>query len=92
MINISEIEEIEQKINRRYEKRNESEEAYEKFMNTLSKYTGPATGLIWDENTKKVTIAATHAPDTEGNILNISEATGPATGKAVVDGVITQVV
>ena len=58
---------------------------------TIQDYTGPAVGLMWDADAKKLVIADGWAPDVNGNILNIEQSTGPATGMVLKDGVITPV-
>lgn len=57
----------------------------------IDEVTGPAVGLVWDDDAKKINIAEGWAPDLNGNILNIDDATGPATGMILRDGVIVPV-
>lgn len=66
----------------------EDGERYEKL---LEKYTGPATGLMYDDETYELTIASTFAPDEDGNIVNILDNTGPAMGKVLRNGRIVRV-
>lgn len=84
MYNLSDLPAIEAELTEAYKADRESED----YDNLLQKYTGPATGLMYDEDSGKVEISEDWAPDEEGNILKIDEATGPATGKVLKDGVI----
>lgn len=36
---------------------------------TLSNYTGPATGLLWDDETGKISIAPGYHADADGNVV-----------------------
>ena len=45
------------------------EEKDEKFESVLNHYTGPDTGLVWDDATGKVSVAPGFHADAEGNIV-----------------------
>lgn len=83
VLNIKDFPEIEKKI--------AGAETPEELHQYLQTYTGPGVGTMYDEDTKKIVIADGWAPDVDGNVLNILENTGPATGKVLKDGVITPV-
>lgn len=89
MYNVKDLPRLEAKINEAFAHANDDQEAAAHFDAVLQQITGPATGLSWDDVTHKLNIVSSWAPDTDGNILNILENTGPATGKVLKDGVIT---
>ena len=39
------------------------------FMLKLGHYTGPATGLVWDDETGKISIAPGWHADADGNVV-----------------------
>ena len=45
------------------------EEKDAKFESVLNHYTGPDTGLVWDDATGKVSVAPGFHADAEGNIV-----------------------
>lgn len=47
----------------------EQAEADKRFKSTLNHYTGPATGLVWDDETGKISIASGFHADAEGNVV-----------------------
>lgn len=47
----------------------EQAEADKRFKSTLNHYTGPATGLAWDDETGKISIASGFHADAEGNVV-----------------------
>ena len=47
----------------------EQEERDKRFKSTLGHYTGPATGLVWDDETGKISIAPGWHADAEGNVV-----------------------
>ena len=47
----------------------EQAEADKRFKSTLNHYTGPATGLVWDDETGKISIAPGFHADAEGNVV-----------------------
>ena len=47
----------------------EQAEADKRFKSTLNHYTGPATGLVWDDETCKISIASGFHADAEGNVV-----------------------
>lgn len=46
-----------------------SEEKDTKFESVLGHYTGPDTGLVWDDSTGKISIAPGYHADTDGNVV-----------------------
>lgn len=44
-------------------------EKEERFMSVLNHYTGPDTGLVWDDKTGKISIASGFHADAEGNVV-----------------------
>lgn len=40
-----------------------------KFESVLGHYTGPDTGLVWDDSTGKISIAPGYHADTDGNVV-----------------------
>lgn len=44
-------------------------EAEKRFKSTLNHYTGPATGLVWDDATGKISIAQGWHADADGNVV-----------------------
>lgn len=47
----------------------EKAEAEKRFRSTLGHYTGPDTGLMWDDHTGKVSIAPGFHADADGNVV-----------------------
>lgn len=47
----------------------EKAEAEKRFQSTLGHYTGPDTGLVWDDSTGKISIAPGFHADADGNIV-----------------------
>ncbi|MBO6270046.1 MAG: hypothetical protein J6N19_13030 [Clostridium sp.] len=47
----------------------EQAEADKRFKSTLNHYTGPATGLVWDDETGKISIASGFHADAEGTVV-----------------------
>lgn len=47
----------------------EKAEAEKRFQSTLGHYTGPATGLVWDDETGKISIAPGWHADADGNVV-----------------------
>ena len=45
------------------------EEKDAKFESVLNHYTGPDTGLVWDDKTGKISVAPGFHADAEGNIV-----------------------
>lgn len=45
------------------------QEKEERFMSVLNHYTGPDTGLVWDDKTGKISIASGFHADADGNIV-----------------------
>lgn len=55
----------------------------------LAKYTGPDTGLVYNDANETLELASEFAQLENGDIVKISQHTGPATGKHLCDdGVI----
>ena len=46
-----------------------AEEKAKKFESTLGHYTGPATGLVWDDASGKISIAPGFHADADGNVV-----------------------
>ena len=46
-----------------------SEEKDAKFESVLGHYTGPDTGLVWDDSTGKISIAPGYHADADGNAI-----------------------
>lgn len=46
-----------------------SEEKDAKFESVLGHYTGPDTGLVWDDSTGKISIAPGYHADADGNVV-----------------------
>lgn len=44
-------------------------EREKRFQSTLGHYTGPVTGLVWDDDTGKISIAAGWHADADGNVV-----------------------
>lgn len=44
-------------------------EKEERFMSVLNHYTGPDTGLVWDDKTGKISIASGFHADADGNVV-----------------------
>ena len=47
----------------------EQEERDKRFKSTLNHYTGPATGLVWDDASGKISIAPGYHADADGNVV-----------------------
>jgi hypothetical protein len=47
----------------------EQEERDKRFNSTLNHYTGPVTGLVWNDETGKISIAAGWHADADGNVV-----------------------
>lgn len=47
----------------------EQAEADKRFKSTLNHYTGPATGLMWDDETGKISIAPGFHADENGDVV-----------------------
>ena len=47
----------------------EQEERDKRFKSTLNHYAGPATGLVWDDETGKISIASGWHADADGNVV-----------------------
>ena len=47
----------------------EKAEAEKRFHSTLGHYTGPDTGLVWDDSTGKISIAPGFHADADGNVI-----------------------
>ena len=47
----------------------EQEERDKRFKSTLNHYTGPATGLVWDDATGKISIAPGFHADENGDVV-----------------------
>ena len=47
----------------------EQAEADKRFKSTLNHYTGPATGLAWDDETGKISIAPGFHADENGDVV-----------------------
>ena len=60
-INISEMDRIAAKL--------KDAKGSENYENVLRKYTGPGTGLVWDEDAEKLNIASDWYADANGNIV-----------------------
>ena len=46
-----------------------AEEKDAKFESVLGHYTGPDTGLVWDDSTGKISIAPGYHADADGNVV-----------------------
>lgn len=46
-----------------------AEEKEAAFESILNHYTGPDTGLVWDDKTNKISIASGFHADSEGNVV-----------------------
>ena len=57
----------------------------------ISYYTGPGTGLYWNTGERKLCIAKGWCEDEEGNIVDPTACTGPATGLEYRDGKVRKV-
>lgn len=55
--------------NATYDTPEEKAEAEKRFKSTLNHYTGPATGLVWDDETGKISIASGWHADADGNVV-----------------------
>ena len=47
----------------------EREERDKRFKSTLGHYTGPVTGLVWDDASGKISIAPGFHADADGNVV-----------------------
>jgi hypothetical protein len=47
----------------------EQAEREKRFQSTLGHYTGPVTGLVWNDETGKISIAAGWHADADGNVV-----------------------
>lgn len=61
MINVNDFDKIAEQL-----KINKNHDNYEKL---IQKYTGPGTGLIWDEETETIKIASGWYADANGDIV-----------------------
>lgn len=52
----------------------------------IDSYTGPATGLVWEEDDQKLNLAEGYIFDNEGNVVLLDDVTGPGTGMIYKDG------
>ena len=84
MMNRNEIPAAEAKIKAEIAKRGTPEcKEVEALIDT---YTGPATGLVWDEGAEKLELAEGYIFDTDGNVVLLDAVTGPGTGMIYKDG------
>ncbi len=52
----------------------------------IDNYTGPAVGLIWNEDAEKLELAEGYIFDNDGNVVLLDDVTGPGTGMIYKDG------
>lgn len=84
MMNRNEIPAAEAKIKAEIAERGTSEcKEVEALIDT---YIGPATGLVWDEDTEKLELAEGYIFDNDGNVVLLDDVTGPGTGMIYKDG------
>ncbi|HIQ73306.1 MAG TPA: hypothetical protein IAA51_02685 [Candidatus Cottocaccamicrobium excrementipullorum] len=84
MMNRNEIPAAEAKIKAEIAKRGTPEcKDVEALIDT---YTGPATGLVWDEGAEKLELAEGYIFDNDGNVVLLDDVTGPGTGMIYKDG------
>lgn len=63
----------------------------DKAMDIIAEYTGPETGLWWNQGDRKLCIAKGWCEDEDGNIVDPVECTGPATGLEYRNGKVRRV-
>ena len=73
-INVHDFQRIEKRIAQakaevEADTRMTSEEKDAKFESVLGHYTGPDTGLVWDDSTGKISIAPGYHADADGNVV-----------------------
>ena len=73
-INVKDFERIEKRIAQVKEEveadtQMSEQEKDAKFESVLGHYTGPDTGLVWDDSTGKISIAPGHHADADGNVV-----------------------
>ena len=73
-INVKDFERIEKRIAQvkaevEADTRMSEQEKDAKFESVLGHYTGPDTGLVWDDSTGKISIAPGYHADTDGNVV-----------------------
>lgn len=84
MINRREIPAAEAKIKAEIAERGTAEcKEVEALIDT---YTGPAVGLVWIEDAKKLELAEGYIFDNDGNVVLLDDVTGPGTGMIYKDG------
>ncbi len=84
MINRREIPAAEAKIKAKIAERGTAEcKEVEALIDT---YTGPAVGLVWNEDAEKLELAEGYIFDDDGNIVPLDDVTGPGTGMIYKDG------
>ena len=84
MINKREIPEMEMKIKAEIVERGTSE--CKEVEALIDNYTGPATGLVWIEDAKKLELTEGYIFDNDGNVVLLDDVTGPGTGMIYKDG------
>ena len=84
MINKREIPEMEMKIKAEIAERGTAE--CKEVEALIDSYTGPATGLVWNEDAEKLELAEGYIFDNDGNVVLLDDVTGPSTGMIYKDG------
>ena len=84
MINKREIPEMEMKIKAEIVERGTSE--CKEVEALIDNYTGPAVGLVWNENSEKLELAEGYIFDDDGNVVLLDDVTDPSTGMIYKDG------
>lgn len=73
-INVKDFERIEKRITQvraevEADTQMTAQEKDAKFESVLGHYTGPDTGLVWDDRTGKISIAPGFHADADGNVV-----------------------
>ena len=84
MINRREIPAAEAKIKAEIAERGTAE--CKEVEALIDSYTGPATGLVWNEDAEKLELAEGYVFDNSGKIVLLDDVTGPGTGMIYKDG------
>lgn len=62
MMNINDFARIERELEL-------AEKGSNQFEAVLKRYTGPGTGVVWNDETKKLSVASDFKVDADGNIV-----------------------
>lgn len=78
---VADIPSMEADLKDAYIHRNDNEVASERFTRLLQRFTGPSTGLTFDDETMTLKISESYTADADGNIVLRSDVTGPGAVK-----------